>query len=235
MSFVSRGFRGRRRDHADPARVPPGRVRDVGLPVLSAGPTPHTALDRWDFSIRGEVDEPRRWTWEELQSLPAETVTVDIHCVTKWSKLNTVWTGVSVDTLLEESRRAGNTSSHVATAAIRRTSRWKTSLTARLGSPTRTTTSRSIPSTDGQRGSVHISTSGRARSGCAASSCASDDEPGFWEATGTTTTGIRGGAAVLGRLTWQFGTVLELVDETPRARSIVLESRSGRAIGRAST
>jgi DMSO/TMAO reductase YedYZ molybdopterin-dependent catalytic subunit len=59
--------------------------------VLSAGPTPHTPLDEWDFSIIGEVDEPRRWTWEGFRALPSETVTVDIHCVTKWSKLDTVW------------------------------------------------------------------------------------------------------------------------------------------------
>ncbi len=101
MSFVSRGFRGRRREDADPARVPPGQYVTSDFPVLSAGPTPHTALDRWDFSIRGEVDEPRRWTWEEFQSLPAETVTVDIHCVTKWSKLDTSFEGVSLDVLLD--------------------------------------------------------------------------------------------------------------------------------------
>ena len=101
MSFVSRGFRGRRREGADPARVPPGQYVTSDFPVLSAGPTPHTPFDRWDFSLRGEIDEPRRWTWDELQALPAETVTVDIHCVTKWSKLDTVWRGVSADTLIE--------------------------------------------------------------------------------------------------------------------------------------
>src|SRR4029453_12985895 len=101
MSFVSRGFRGRRREDADPARVPPGQYVTSDFPVLSAGPTPHTALDRWGFSVRGEMHEPRRWTGEAPQSLPAETIKVDVHCVTKWSKLDTVWTGVSVDTLLE--------------------------------------------------------------------------------------------------------------------------------------
>jgi DMSO/TMAO reductase YedYZ molybdopterin-dependent catalytic subunit len=58
-------------------------------------------LDRWDFTIKGEVDEPRRWTWEEFQALPSETITKDIHCVTHWSKFDTVWKGVSVDTLLD--------------------------------------------------------------------------------------------------------------------------------------
>ena len=68
---------------------------------MSAGPTPHTPVEGWDFTVSGEVDEPRRWTWEEFRALPAEEVTVDIHCVTKWSKLDTVWQGVRVDTLLE--------------------------------------------------------------------------------------------------------------------------------------
>jgi len=100
MSFVSRGFRGRRREDADPARVPPGQYVTSDFPVLSAGPTPHTELADWSFTIRGAVDEERSWTWDEFRALPSETVTRDIHCVTKWSKLDTVWTGVSLDTLL---------------------------------------------------------------------------------------------------------------------------------------
>ncbi len=98
---ISRGFQGRRRDDADPARVPPGQYVTGDFPVLSAGPTPHTPLAAWDFTIRGVVDEPVSWTWEEFQALPSETITVDIHCVTKWSKLDTVWRGVSLDTLLD--------------------------------------------------------------------------------------------------------------------------------------
>jgi DMSO/TMAO reductase YedYZ molybdopterin-dependent catalytic subunit len=102
MSFVSRGFTGRRQRDADAARVPPGQYVTTDYPVLSAGPTPHTPLEQWDFMITGELDEPRRWTWEELRSLPSEEITRDIHCVTKWSKLDTVWRGVSVDTLLAD-------------------------------------------------------------------------------------------------------------------------------------
>ena len=101
MGFVSRGFRGRRRDEPQDARVPPGQYLVRDFPVLSAGPTPHTALAEWSFSIDGEVDEEKHWTWEELRALPSETVTKDIHCVTKWSKLDTTWQGVSIDTLLE--------------------------------------------------------------------------------------------------------------------------------------
>ena len=99
--IVSRGFRGRRAADVNPARVPPGQYVTRDFPVLSAGPTPHTALELWDFSIVGELDEPRGWTWEEFRALPSEEITRDIHCVTKWSKLDTVWRGVSVDTLLE--------------------------------------------------------------------------------------------------------------------------------------
>ena len=95
---VSRGFRGRRQD-GPPDRVPPGQYLTGDFPVLSAGPTPHTPLDQWTFEIRGG-DKPVSWTWDEFQNLPSEEVTVDIHCVTKWSKLDTTWQGVSVDTLL---------------------------------------------------------------------------------------------------------------------------------------
>jgi DMSO/TMAO reductase YedYZ molybdopterin-dependent catalytic subunit len=101
MSFVSRGFRGRRREDADPSRIPPGQYVTSDFPVLSAGPTPRRALDEWNLSITGEVDEDRGWTWEEFHALPSEEFTVDIHCVTKWSKLDTMWRGVSLDTLLE--------------------------------------------------------------------------------------------------------------------------------------
>jgi DMSO/TMAO reductase YedYZ molybdopterin-dependent catalytic subunit len=97
---ISRGFRGRRRD-VDPTRVPPGQYVTPDFPVLSAGPTPRVALDEWSFMIDGAVDEAVSWTWDELRALPAETFTVDIHCVTKWSKLDTTWTGVSLDVLLE--------------------------------------------------------------------------------------------------------------------------------------
>jgi DMSO/TMAO reductase YedYZ molybdopterin-dependent catalytic subunit len=100
MALVSRGFRGRRRDDAPPGRLPPGQYLTNDFPVLSAGPTPRTPLDEWTFRIEGG-SEPVSRTWEEFRALPSETVTVDIHCVTRWSKLDTTWEGVSVDTLLE--------------------------------------------------------------------------------------------------------------------------------------
>ena len=101
MAFIARGFTGRKRRDDRTGRLPPGQYLVEGFPVLSAGPTPRTPLERWDFTVEGEVDTPRRWTWAEFQALPSETITKDIHCVTKWSKLDTVWRGVSVDTLLD--------------------------------------------------------------------------------------------------------------------------------------
>ena len=102
MSVVSRGFgRGRTRPTDD--RLPPGQF-DVGggFPVLSAGPTPRTPLEQWDLSVHDETDALRRWSWEEFRALPREALTVDIHCVTKWSKFGTVWEVVAIDTLLRD-------------------------------------------------------------------------------------------------------------------------------------
>jgi DMSO/TMAO reductase YedYZ molybdopterin-dependent catalytic subunit len=98
MSPVSRGFR-RKREAAPADRVPPGQYVTKDFPVLSAGPTPHTPLSKWTFSIDGGR-ETRSWTWEEFRALPSEKLTTDIHCVTRWSKLDTQWRGVSMDTLL---------------------------------------------------------------------------------------------------------------------------------------
>ncbi|MDX6553245.1 MAG: hypothetical protein QOH74_1733 [Gaiellales bacterium] len=99
---VSRGFFGRRRPDVEPGRLPPGQHMEEGFPVLSAGPTPRTDLAEWSFAIEGSVDTPQSWTWDEFQQLPHEDVTTDIHCVTKWSKLDTKWRGVSIDTLLAD-------------------------------------------------------------------------------------------------------------------------------------
>jgi DMSO/TMAO reductase YedYZ molybdopterin-dependent catalytic subunit len=106
MPLISRGFRGRRAE-VDSARLPPGQYETRDFPVLSAGPTPHRSLDQWTFDIVGAVGDERGWSWEEFQALPRETVTVDIHCVTKWSKFDTTWTGVNVDRLLEGVNPAG--------------------------------------------------------------------------------------------------------------------------------
>ncbi|MBV9093821.1 MAG: sulfite oxidase-like oxidoreductase [Streptosporangiaceae bacterium] len=103
MSPVSRGFRHfRRRSDEEAGRVPPGQYVTRDFPVLSAGPTPHTPLEDWTFSITQGGEVKKSWSWRETLALPAETVTADVHCVTRWSKLDTQWRGVSVDTLLDQ-------------------------------------------------------------------------------------------------------------------------------------
>jgi DMSO/TMAO reductase YedYZ molybdopterin-dependent catalytic subunit len=99
--FISRGFTGKRLQTDEAARLPPGQYLTKDFPVLSAGPTPHISLDKWTFTMKGLVKEKVSWTWEEFLRLPSRTFKVDISCVTKWTKLDMVWEGVSVDTLLE--------------------------------------------------------------------------------------------------------------------------------------
>jgi len=94
----SRGFVGRR--GAANAKLPPGQYLTADFPVLSAGPTPHVPVDSWELTIDGGTNVGRRWSWKAFRELPAEKITVDIHCVTRWSKLGTSWEGVSLDTLL---------------------------------------------------------------------------------------------------------------------------------------
>ena len=80
----------------DPARVPPGQYITERFPVLHAGGVPNVDLTTWDFSVDGLVGVEKLWKWDEFRSLPSQQLTADIHCVTKWSKLDTLWTGVSV-------------------------------------------------------------------------------------------------------------------------------------------
>ncbi len=107
MSIVNRGFGRRRPEPPEGTTLPPGQYLERGFPVLSAGPTPHTPLDRWSLEIDGEVGATQRWSWAELLNLPRERFTVDIHCVTSWSKLGTHWEGISVDYLLDQAEPLG--------------------------------------------------------------------------------------------------------------------------------
>jgi len=101
--FVTRGFVGRREPAGTQTkRIPPGQHLVKDFPVLSAGPTPRTDLAKWTFRIEGLVKEPAQWAWAEFQKLPAQDFVKDISCVTKWTKLDTRWRGVSVDILLEQ-------------------------------------------------------------------------------------------------------------------------------------
>ena len=97
MAIVSRGFSGRRHGGTD---LPPGQYLTEDFPVLSAGPTPRVPLDRWEFTVTTETGTTRRWDWPAFRQLPSERIVVDLHCVTRWSKLGTTWHGVSLDTLL---------------------------------------------------------------------------------------------------------------------------------------
>ena len=102
--FVTRGFVGRRTAPASGDvhdRIPPGQYLTTDFPVLSAGPTPRIPLDQWSLTVEGLVRESVSWTWDEFMRLPNREWVVDISCVTKWTKLDMRWRGVSVDTLLE--------------------------------------------------------------------------------------------------------------------------------------
>jgi len=99
MSFITRGFSGRNRER-DP-RLPPGQSLVEDWPVLSAGATPRVETDEWKFQIKDETGTEHSWTWDEMQALGLEDVTVDIHCVTHWTKLDMAWRGVPLDRLFE--------------------------------------------------------------------------------------------------------------------------------------
>jgi DMSO/TMAO reductase YedYZ molybdopterin-dependent catalytic subunit len=99
VGIVSPGFRGRPR--SDRPELPPGQYLTRDFPVLSAGPTPRVKLEDWRFTITSEGGDTDEWSWSDLMALPAQTPTVDIHCVTKWSKLGTPWRGVPLDALFE--------------------------------------------------------------------------------------------------------------------------------------
>jgi DMSO/TMAO reductase YedYZ molybdopterin-dependent catalytic subunit len=105
--MATRGFQRKRQPPAGGQRIPPGQYLTDDFPVLSAGPTPATNLERWSFALAdAEGQAFFRCSWKELLALPATSVTVDIHCVTKWSKLDTRWKGVSFDDLLAAAGRA---------------------------------------------------------------------------------------------------------------------------------
>src|SRR4051794_37491877 len=97
---ITPGFSGRPRE-ASP-QLPPGQYLTHDFPVLSAGPTPRIPLPQWRFSVTTESGQRQEWDWEALLALPFEDVTVDLHCVTRWSKLGTSWRGVSLDVLMAD-------------------------------------------------------------------------------------------------------------------------------------
>jgi len=84
-----------------PQRLPPGQSLTEKFPVLHYGPVPNIDLSEWDFRVFGLIEEEIRWTWEEFRQLPRRKVVLDIHCVTRWTKLDTEWEGVFVRDLVE--------------------------------------------------------------------------------------------------------------------------------------
>jgi DMSO/TMAO reductase YedYZ molybdopterin-dependent catalytic subunit len=101
----TRGFTGRIAADARDRRLPPGQYdAHDAFPVLSAEVTPELAAEDWTFRIDGLVAEPRTWTWDEARALPPDHYEGPIHCVTSWSKLHTVFDGVSLDTFLDQVR-----------------------------------------------------------------------------------------------------------------------------------
>ena len=231
MPPFSRGFRGRRVD-VDPARVPPGQYVTRDFPVLSAGPTPHTPLDEWSFTINGAVEEPVSWPWEEFVALPRETVTVDIHCVTKWSKLDTTWTGVSVDTLLEgvdtdagyvTAWCDGGYTTNLPLEDLTGGRAWIAyeyggePLEPEHGGPARLL----VPH-------LYFWKSAKWVRGL---ELRDHDEPGFWETYGYHNYGdpveraaLLGGLIVApARIAWRLAAVTDVIVETPRAKTLVLD------------
>lgn len=100
MAVISRGFSGRRSSAGE--KLPPGQYLTTDFPVLSAGPTPQVSLDKWEFTIDEKSEIVKRWDWKSFRELPTESITVDLHCVTRWSKLRTHWEGVSLDNLFAD-------------------------------------------------------------------------------------------------------------------------------------
>ncbi len=84
------------------SRVPPGQRLTTGFPVLTYGPTPQVDMANWRFRVTGLVESEKAWTWEQFLALPQTEIQRDIHCVTTWSKLDTVWRGVRFSDLMKE-------------------------------------------------------------------------------------------------------------------------------------
>ena len=106
MAIISRGFRGRG-DSAKTDRLPPGQYETRDFPVLSAGPTPRVPLEKWSLTVRAVDGRAATWNWQDFSALPRTQRKTDIHCVTKWSKFDTIWEGVSIDALLETAAKNG--------------------------------------------------------------------------------------------------------------------------------
>ena len=229
-TMVTRGFLGKRRSGVE---LPPGQYLTEDFPVLTAGPTQRVATDSWEFTITTETGQAHRWDWAALMALPQDTPTVDLHCVTRWSKLATDWRGVSLDVLLED---VETTAEYVAVHVVRRLH----DQPALRGPPRRQGVDRAHrstarpcrPSTAARPGcSSRTSISGRAPSGSAPSSCATTTSPGSGRPPATTTTATPGASSATGTRDaglvavtgWRPATVAEVRPESATARTLVLD------------
>ena len=180
---ISRGFRGRRQVHADPGRVPPGQYVTSDFPVLSAGPTPHTPLADWTFTIRGAVDQPVTWTWDELRG-PAVGDADGRHplrhqVVEARHRLERRFAGHAAGSRRD---RAPSSCSLSATAATRPTCRSRTSPGARPGSRTSSTGEPLDPEHGGPaRLLVPHLYFWKSAKWVRGLELREDDQPGFWE------------------------------------------------------
>jgi DMSO/TMAO reductase YedYZ molybdopterin-dependent catalytic subunit len=100
-AHISRGFKSKRHEQTTKDRVPPGQYVTTEFPILSAGPTPQTKVADWTLALQLGGSLLRKWSWAEFEALPQTTLKTDIHCVTKWSKLDTTWQGVTFEDLLK--------------------------------------------------------------------------------------------------------------------------------------
>lgn len=107
--MATRGFTGRRPSEQTRERLPPGQYLTEDFPVLQLGPTPRIDLDQWRFTLREGSRPLKTWTWPEFDALPRTPWGGDIHCVTKWSKFDTAWEGVTFDALLADAGLAAPT------------------------------------------------------------------------------------------------------------------------------
>ena len=220
MGIVSRGFSGRRREH-DPS-LPPGQYLTEDFPVLSAGPTPRVPTEEWQF--RSPRSPAGTVGLGHLMALPAEEVTVDLHCVTRWSKLATPWRACQLDTLLADVETTADYVLAHAYGGYTTNLPWPTCSTARRGSPTGTTARTSCRPTAARPGcSCRTSTSGRARSGCAGSRCATTTTQGSGRPPATTTTGTRGASSATGASELARRDRAVPARREPTARTLVLD------------
>jgi len=100
--ITTRGFFGRRVSEDEQKRLPPGQYLERGFPVLSAGPTPQVNQDQWRFTLKVGPKPVKTWNWQDFNALPQTKLHRDIHCVTKWSKFDTNWAGVTIDDILAD-------------------------------------------------------------------------------------------------------------------------------------